>query len=229
MNILICFTGLTRTISKTFKNLKDTLCSSDNTTTIIFVTWEHENTDEFTICFPEAKIYRIPTISIEDDHFLEWKKNIQMHISWINTYGENHNALFQYYRQIFLWKETSIIADKYIGIDIYVRARTDVILSDTFAKEYYNKVNNKNIFFPKEPRHAFIEDKGCPDYIFIASKSTFLYALSIVDNIYYLYNKYGIPIQPETIMYFHLMDKNIDINYMNNTITIIRAQNFSKT
>jgi hypothetical protein len=51
---------------------------------------------------------------------------------------------------------------------------------------------------------------------------SFHHALRIVDFINYLYNKYNIPVQPETIMHFHLLDKNIDLNYMDNHITIVR-------
>lgn len=49
-----------------------------------------------------------------------------------------------------------------------------------------------------------------------------------MNYINYLYNKYNFTIQPETTMHFHLLDKNIHLNYMDNDVTIVRAIGFSK-
>lgn len=222
MNILVCFTGLVRTIEKTINNLKYNLFDSKHNITVIFVTWDYENTDNFTKEFPEAKIYKIPSVSIEDPNFIEWKKNTIMHYSWIINTGSNDNALFHYYKQLFIWKQAGIIIEDYDGFDLFVRARTDITLTGNPLNTYYSKVNSSNIFFPDKPRKSFIKDKDCPDYFFIASKSIFLYAIKILDNINYIFNKYKYHIQPELTMYFHLIDKNINIQYMNNSVTIIR-------
>ena len=74
MKVLICFTGLTRTISETAENLKQHLFSDIFSIKVVFVTWKDENVDDFMKCFPEATVYTIPSISIDDDHFQEWKK-----------------------------------------------------------------------------------------------------------------------------------------------------------
>ena len=102
-------------------------------------------------------------------------------------------------------------------------------LTGQLLNSYYEKVNSSNIFFPNNPRASFIGEIGCPDFIFVCKSSVFHYALTIVDSINYLYNKYNIPIQPETIMHFHILDKNIDLNYMDNQITIVRPIGFLKT
>lgn len=229
IKVLVCFIGLTRTILETVENLRQNIFNENYSFTIVFVTWEGENVEDFINCFPEAIIYYIPTISFDDDHFFEWKKNSIMHSSWIGTYEKNDNALFHYYRQIFLWKQARIILEKYQYIDIFVRARTDVKLTGQLLNSYYEKVNSSNIFFPNNPRASFIGEIGCPDFIFVCKSSVFHYALTIVDSINYLYNKYNIPIQPETIMHFHILDKNIDLNYMDNEITIVRPIGFLKT
>jgi hypothetical protein len=228
MKVLVCFTGLTRTISETAENLKQNLFSDNLSVTVVFITWKDENVDDFMKCFPEATVYRIPTVSIDDEHFLEWKKNTNMHHSWINTYGNNHNALFQYYRQIFLWKQSSIILENHTEFDIFVRARTDVKLSGHLLHTYYSKINSSNIFFPNQPRHPFIGNIGCPDYFFIAKRQVFHHCLSILDFINYVYVKYKYPIQPETVMHFHILDKNFHLEYMNNEVTIVRSVGFSK-
>lgn len=222
MKVLVCFTGLVRTILETSENLKLNLFHKDYSVKLVFVTWDGENVNDFMKCFPEATIYTIPTISSDDKLFLEWKENTVMHSSWIGTYKNNCNALFQYYKQIFLWKQASIILEKYHDIDVFVRARTDVKLSGQLLHTYYEKVNASNIFFPNEPRYSVIGDIGCPDYFFMAKSMAFNYSLKIVDSINYLYNKYKFPIQPETSMHFHLLDKNIEKNYMNNEVTVVR-------
>jgi len=222
MKVLVCFTGLVRTISETAENLRQNIFSVNCSVTMVFVTWKGENIEDFIKCFPEATIYTIPTISIDDEHFLEWKKDTIMHHSWVNTYGNNHNALFQYYRQIFLWKQSSIILEKYCNFDVFCRARTDVKLSGKLLHEYYEKVDSSNIFFPNNPRHSFIENIGCPDYFFLAKSPIFHYTLTILDSINYLYTKYNLHIQPETTLHFHILDKNIYLNYMDNNVTIVR-------
>lgn len=228
MKVLVCFTGLVRTILETAENLKQHIFYKDYSVTVVFVTWKGENVEDFMKCFPEATIYTIATISSDNELFLEWKKNTIMHDSWINTYGNNSNALFQYYRQIFLWEQAGIILEKYSEVDVFVRARTDVKLSGQLLHTYYEKVDSSNIFFPNQPRHSFIKDIGCPDYFFLAKSSVFHYSLTIMNYINYLYNKYNFTIQPETTMHFHLLDKNIHLNYMDNDVTIVRAIGFSK-
>jgi hypothetical protein len=222
MKVLVCFTGLVRTILETSENLKLNLFHKDYSVKLVFVTWDGENVNDFMKCFPEATIYTIPTISSDDKLFLEWKENTVMHSSWIGNYKNNCNALFSYYRQIFLWKQASIILEKYHDIDVFVRARTDVKLSGQLLHTYYEKVNASNIFFPNQPRFSIIGDVGCPDYFFLAKSLVFNYSLRIVDSINYLYNKYNMGIQPETSMHFYLLDKNIQKNYMNNDVTIVR-------
>ena len=206
MKVLVCFTGLVRTILETSENLKLNLFHKDYSVKLVFVTWDGENVNDFMKCFPEATIYTIPTISIDDELFLKWKGNSVIHHSWTRASKD----IFIYYRQIFLWKQASIILEKYHDIDVFVRARTDVKLSGQLLHTYYEKVNESNIFFPNQPRHSIIGDVGCPDYFFIAKSLTFNYSLRIVDSINYLYNKYNIAIQPETTMHFHLLDKNIE-------------------
>jgi hypothetical protein len=229
MNVLICFTGLIRSISETIVNLKENLLDSSNSFKVIYVTWDTEPVELFSLYFPESTIYKIPCITPLDSHFIDWMKNSTMHHSWINSYGSNENALFNYYRQIYLWKQAGIIMESYDGYDIFVRTRTDIVLSGVPVHTYYNRVSCNNIFFPNEPRHSIIGGSACPDYVLISSKQNFLYAIKILDNINFLFNKYKIPIQPETTMWFHLFDKNIEINYMENNVTVVRTLGFSKS
>ena len=228
MKVLICFTGLVRTISETAENLKKNLFHDDYTVKVVFKTWIGENVDDFIKVFPEATIYTIPIISINDEHFLEWKKYTIMHSSWINIYGNNDTALFQYYRQIFLWKQGSILLENQCDFDIFVRARTDVKLSGNLLHEYYRKINTTNVFFPNEPRYSFIEEIGCPDYFFLAKYKVFHHCLSIIDYINFLYMEYMIPIQPETVMHFHILNKDFHLDYMDNIVSIVRPVGFSK-
>jgi hypothetical protein len=48
---------------KTHENLKETLLNNKDEFTIIFVTWESENTEDFYNMFPDAIIYKIPDIN----------------------------------------------------------------------------------------------------------------------------------------------------------------------
>jgi len=226
MRVLICFTGLVRTVLKASDNLKAHLYNSTDSFTTIFVTWESENTDDFSRCFPDAKIIKIPNVYIEDAHFIDWKKNTMMHNSWSFNYRGHHMALFQYYRQIYLWKKAAKILESYENIDVFVRARTDIIVNGNTVHTYYDKVGSASIVCTNEPKcDVMIPGNACPDYIMFGNKMNLLYALSIIDNVNTLYNKYGYSIQPETTMYLHLLDKDIKLHYMNNSIIAIRPNN----
>jgi len=55
-----------------------------------------------------------------------------------------------------------------------------------------------------------------------------LYILKIKDNVNYLYNKYKQPVQPESSLYCHVVDKELILKYMDNSIEIVREIGFSK-
>jgi hypothetical protein len=173
MNIFICFIGLVRTILETSENLKKHLFNDTDKFTILFVTWESENIDDFVATFPDSIIFKIQDICIDNNIlFDEWCKNIIMHNSHLETFKTNKLALFNYYRQIYLWDKTGDILeqfDKINNIDVVVRARTDVVIHNELIHNYYSKVTNSNILFPNEPRHSIVSDFGCPDYIFLGN------------------------------------------------------------
>lgn len=228
MNIIICFTGLVRTILETSENLKKHLLNNTDNFTILFVTWESENVDDFVTCFPNSIIYKIQDIYKDNNiQFDEWCKNTIMSRCWIHAHQTNKNALFIYYRQIYLWDKAANILENFNNIDnfdIAVRARTDILVNNEFVHNYYNYVTNSNIFFPNEPRFSLVSDFGCPDYIFLGNPKNVIKLLKIRNSINHLYNKYNIPIQPETTMHFMLLDNMIEKIYMNNNIQIIRQK-----
>jgi len=229
MNILICFIGLQRSISQTHNNLKKSIYDNNNKFITIFVTWESENTDEFIRCFPEAIIYKIPNIYINNNaEFDKWSSNINMHCSWIGTYLSNRDALFNYYRQIYLWYKSALILETYKEIDIIIRCRTDIEVNGDTIKEYYARLNINDILFPKEPKYGFLENCDCPDTLFMGKPTTVISVLKILDHIEYIYNTYNHPIQPETTMYFMVKYKKYNLQYMNNSINICRYDNRSK-
>jgi hypothetical protein len=216
MNIVVCFIGLIRTISETYQNLKQNIYNNSDTFTTIFVTWESENVDEFKKYFPTANIYKIPNIYINDIDFDKWCKNTTMHSSWINTYSNNKNALFNYYRQIYLWNQSAIILESFNDIDIIIRARTDIIINGDYVKNYYDRINSLNIFFPNEPKQT-----GCPDQLFFGRPNTVIKLLKIIDNVNYIYNKYNISMNPERFLYYMVENNNLELNYMSNSLEII--------
>jgi len=223
MNILICFIGLVRTITKTIDNLKKQFFNDKDTFIVIFVTWESENTDDFVNCFPNASIFKLQDIYIDNNiHFDQWCQNTVMHHSWINTYGSNKQALFNYYRQIYLWDKAADILETYNNIDIIIRSRTDVLVLNECVQNYYNKVTNSTIFFSNEPRHSIVDNVGCPDYIFLGIPKNVIKLLKIIHYVNYLYNKYNVPIQSETTIHFFLLDNFLEKIYMNNSIEVIR-------
>jgi hypothetical protein len=114
MNIFICFIGLVRTILETSENLKKHLFNDTDKFTILFITWESENVDDFVATFPDSIIYKIQDIYIENNiEFDEWCKNTIVHESLSFYFGTNKNALFNYYRQIYLWDKTGDILEQF--------------------------------------------------------------------------------------------------------------------
>ena len=231
MKITLIFTGLERTIEKTHANIKENLIDSTNTFCIYFITWKNEPVNKFLTYFPEATIFHTDPIDINTKDFQEWKSDLNIHPSWLGKYITNENGLFNYYRQIYLWKEASKKMES-MSSDLFIRCRTDIIMKGLEPKLYYNlydKIDIDTIFMPNEPRQGAFGDwsKGCPDYVMIGKKRVLQKALSIVDYANkYKYNntetgQYN-TIQPESTMYLFLNGENIEINYLNFTIEVIR-------
>jgi hypothetical protein len=231
MKITLIFTGLERTIEKTHANIKEYLIDNINTFYIYLITWKNESVNKFLTYFPEATIFYIEPIDIDNKEFQEWKSDLNIHESWLGKYKTNENALFNYYRQIYLWKEASKKMEC-MSSDLFIRCRTDIIMKMIQPKLYYNIFQTfdiDNIFMPTEPRQGAFGDwnKGCPDYVMIGKKEVLQKALTIIDYIYkYKYNNNEIrqynTIQPESTMYLFLNGENIKINYLNFIIEVIR-------
>jgi len=236
MKICLCFTGLQRTINKTYQNIESNLINSENEFIKIFVTWKNENIDTFISIYPDTTIHRVDEITIENEEFKKWKEGLQMHISWRRT-CEPDIALFRYYQQIYLWKKAAEVLQSYQNeFDLYMRVRTDInILGDPVCD--YNNIKENTIYFPNEPRHSiFGNGTGCPDYYFIGKPSVVIKALCILDYLhkyrvtYTESNTMWFPepvieeniIQPESSMYIFLKGEGINIEYLNNRIEVIR-------
>ena len=236
MNICICFTGLQRTIDRTYKNIESSLIDKENTFTKVFVTWRNENINTFLSIYPDMVVHRVDEVTPEDEEFKKWKDGLQMHISWRRTY-QPEVALFRYYQQIYLWKKAALFLSMNESFDLMIRVRSDITISGDIVSSQYNDMKENTLYFPTEPRHSiFNNGTGCPDYYFIGKPSVVIKALSIVDYLH----KYKITykesdtmwfpepvieeniIQPESSMYIFLKGEGIDINFLNNTIDIIR-------
>lgn len=179
--------GLQRTLEKTVLQLKQSLFDVTNTYTILFVTWENEDTQFFESQFPNATVIRIPPITIDFPFFQTWKEGLQMHVSWRMTYLEKDVALFRYFLQIYLWMRAAEILKAspfFASVDLLVRARTDIYIEGPPLHSFYNIAllnEPKYIYFANSPRH-FIdkEGEGCPDYLFFGSPQSVCRCLEIL-------------------------------------------------
>lgn len=238
MKICVCFTGLQRTIEQNYQNLYINLFNNNEIEfEYIFVTWKNESTEKFSQFFPNATIFKIDEITMDNELFQSWSKSIQMHISWRRTY-EPPKDLFRYFQQIYLWKHAALILElikqKY---DLCMRVRTDIRIHGAPIHALYPAMNENTIYFPTEPRQGiFFDGKACPDYYFIGKPDIVIKALSIVDYLH----KYKVNyiekdpkwfpvetleeniIQPESSMYLFLEGENINIEYLPNHIELIR-------
>jgi hypothetical protein len=237
MKICLCFTGLQRTINKTYQNIESNLINGENEFIKLFITWKNENIDTFISIYPDTIIYRVDEITIEDEEFKKWKEGLQMHISWRRTY-EPDIALFRYYQQIYLWKKAADVLQSHQNeFDLYIRVRTDINISGNIVSSQYNNIKENTIYFPNEPRNSIFENgTGCPDYYFMGKPSVVIKALCILDYLhkyrvtYTESNTKWFPepmieenvIQPESSMYIFLKSENMEIEYLNNIIEIIR-------
>lgn len=231
MKISLIFTGLERTIDKTYKNLIDNLIDTDNTFDIYFITWKDESTEKFIKYFPKSTILYIEQIKIDNEEFQNWKLGLTIHETWLSKYKTNNIGLFRYFQQIYIWREASKLIES-LNTDIYIRCRTDIIINDDNPKLFYDIINNSknNIYFPNEPRHGTFNGwrDGCPDYIMIGKKDVMRKALNIIDYLHkYTYkakcnNDIDNVIHPESSMYLFLKGENIDINFLTYSIHVIR-------
>ena len=223
MKIGLYFTGLERSIKKTVDNLYESIVDTNHIYDIVFVTWENESIKDFKDCFPESKIVYLENIDISNKEFQDWKKDLQIHESWLGKYKTNENSLFNYYRQIYLWKETS----RYLETktyDLVVRCRTDIIINGNLPKFQFNNISPNTVYFPNGPRHGAFGNwyEGCPDYIMFGKQDVIMKSLSIVDYIdKYKYGQTNI-IQPESTMYLFLKGENISIEFLSYSIELIR-------
>jgi hypothetical protein len=223
MKIGLYFTGLERSIKKTYQNLYESIIDTNYIYDIVFVTWENESIKDFKDCFPESKIVYLEKIDISDKGFQDWKKDLQIHESWLGKYKTNENSLFNYYRQIYLWKETS----RYLETrtyDLVIRCRTDIMINGILPISQFDKISLNTVYFPNGPRHGAFGDwyQGCPDYIMFGKQDVMMKTLSIVDYI----NKYKYgeakTVQPESTMFLFLKGENISIEFLPYSIELIR-------
>jgi hypothetical protein len=184
MHICICFLGLVRTFDSVVHELKQSLIDDTNTYTILYVTWETEDTERFEAEFPGAAVIKIPIIDMSLPLFQEWKQGLQMHVSWRRTYGHNDRSLFRYFLQIYLWDAASALLKSlpfFSSIDVLVRTRTDIVIEGPPLHTMYPLVtmNKKNfVFFPNSPRQGILEDdEGCPDQLFFGSPESMCHCL----------------------------------------------------
>ena len=223
MKIGLYFTGLERSIKKTVDNLYESIIDTNHIYDIVFVTWENESIKDFKDCFPESKIVYLEKIDISNKEFQDWKKDLQIQESWLGKYKTNENSLFNYYRQIYLWKETS----RYLETktyDLVVRCRTDIIINGNLPKSQFNNISPNTVYFPNEPRHGAFGNwyEGCPDYVMFGKQDVIMKSLSIVDYIdKYKYGQNNI-VQPESTMYLFLKGENISIEFLSYSIELIR-------
>jgi hypothetical protein len=187
MHICICFLGLVRTFDSVVRELKQSLIEHTNTYTIIYVTWETEDTERFETEFPGATIIKMPIIDMTFPLFQEWKQGLQMHVSWRRTYGHNDRALYRYFLQIYLWHVASTFLKSLPSLsrfDILVRTRTDIVIEGPPLHTFYPFVsmNKKNLlYFPNSPRQGILQDdEGCPDQLFFGSPESVCSCLDIV-------------------------------------------------
>ena len=237
MKICLCFTGLQRTISRNYQNIEENIIDTTNEFTKVFVTWKNENIDEFLSIYPDTIVHRVTEVSQEDEEFKKWKVGLQMHISWRRTY-EPDFALFRYYQQIYLWKKAALFLDSIKeSFDLMMRLRTDITILGKIVSSHYSYMRDNTLYFPNKPRNSiFGNGTGCPDYYFIGKPSNVIKALCILDYLhkyrvtYTESNTKWFPepvieeniIQPESSMYIFLKEENIEIEYLNNTIEVIR-------
>lgn len=236
MKILLCFTGLERSIEKTFQNIVSNVFSQEHEYSIVFVTWVSESTEKFQSIFPQAHIHKISADPIREE-FEKWKGNLQMHISWRRTY-EPEYALFRYFQQIYLWKQAASFLNHFKDhFDLYMRIRTDINIIGKQIYPSFSECKENTIYFPSKPRQSiFYNENGCPDYYFFGKPNTVMKALSIVDyldkyKVNYLEehkNWFETPtleeniIQPESSMYLFLEGEKIQMEFIENRIEVIR-------
>ena len=227
MKILLSFIGLQRTIMKTHENLKETLLNNKDEFTIIFVTWESENTEDFNNMFPDAIIHKIPDINFYNNpDFDKWTGNMTMNHHLISVIPDRKDAFYLYYRQTYLWYKTAkIIEEKYLHFDIVVKARPDCIIENNKINSFYHLIDDTSLFVPNEPKHAIVENYTCTDILFFATPHVMINLLNILHNVEYLHNKYNIPVHHETMLFLLAYDNKLQIKYMDNSAILIREHN----
>jgi hypothetical protein len=225
MKIGLYFIGLERTIKKTYENLYYNIINTKYSYDINFVTWKNESTKDFKDCFPESKIIFIEKIDINSKQFKDWKKGLQMHESWLEKYkANNDDALFNYYRQIYLWKEASRYLERKT-YDLVIRCRTDIIMNGILPPKFqFNNISPNTVYFPNEPRHGAFGNsyEGCPDYFMFGRQDVMMKTLSIIDYVNkYKYGENNI-VHAESTLYLFLKGENIKIEFLSFNIEIVR-------
>jgi hypothetical protein len=238
MKICLCFIGLQRTISKTYQDIQANVIDNKNEFTIVYVTWKNENIDDFLRIYPDSIIHRVDEVKLEDEEFNKWKIGLNMHISWRRTYNSLDDCLFRYYQYTYLLKKAALFLD-YMkeSFDLYVRLRTDINISGEIVSSYYDDIKEDTVYFPTEPRESiFGGGTGCPEYYFLGKPSIVLKVLSVIDYVhkykinYIERNQWWFPeptpeeniVQPESLLYKFLIGENIFIEFLNNSIHIVR-------
>ncbi len=191
MHICLCFIGLQRTLAQTVGRLKESLIHQDHTYSILYITWDTEDTQLFEREFPGSLVVKVPSISEDLPLFQRWMEGLQMHISWRRTYSTNKVALFRYFLQIYLWMQASMILrslPEFERFNVVVRCRTDIVLEGPPLHRFYGLVSDysKNfLFFADTPRHAIDkEGHACPVYLFFGSPQSVCTSLEIAQHIH---------------------------------------------
>lgn len=223
MKIGLYFTGLERTVKKTYQNLYENIIDTNHMYDIVFFTWENESIKDFKDCFPESKIVYLEKIDINNEEFQDWKKDLQIHESWYGKYKTNENSLFNYYRHIYIWKQVS----RYLETktyDLVIRCRTDIMINGILAKSQFNNISPNTVYVANEPRHGAFGNwsEGCPEYVMFGKQDVMMKILNVVDYVNkYKYGQNNI-VQPESTMYLFLKGENISIEFLPYSIELIR-------
>ena len=231
MKICLLFCGLQRTIKNNYQNIIDNLIDTTNEFDIHFVTWKDEPYSDFLSCFPNAKIHLIDNIHLTDLDFKLWSKDLNIHISWMDKWKTNENALFRVYQQFYILKQSALILEN-SDYDLIIKTRTDISLSRSIVNECYESFYNldfKNIYFPNYMRHcAFIQGQACTDMFFFGKKEGMIKVLKFLDYIntyktnyidsFNMFFKVPTPqyniIQPESTLYLFLEGEGFNIVFL---------------
>jgi len=169
--------------------------------TIIFTTWDTEDTSIITNKIPSAIINKIkqPTKEEFNEWFLEHSPlnyfKYKTSMSEISE-EENKNRLYMYFLQIYTWKKSAEFIESIhskTSFDLLISLRPDIILNKNIS-EYYDLIKKNTIYFASIPYYMntnkvykiFLNYAYQDDTIFMGDISTCLHILKLIDYIDYL-------------------------------------------